>query len=117
MSESQPLQQKDEHEEEQTSCSTAGLITFLLGLVSGTFSALLCKMAYDTQSYGYDMQIKPFAKPIMMLTLMFFAMTPALGFWFIQQAYTAPEKRDKVSMNTTLSPFACHCCTPYAILN
>ncbi|KAJ1432622.1 hypothetical protein B484DRAFT_394915 [Ochromonadaceae sp. CCMP2298] len=102
MSETSPLQPKspNEEQEEKTGCSTAGLVTFLLGLVSGTFSALLCKMAYDTQSAGLDGQMKPFAKPIMMLTLMFLAMTPAIGFWLVQQALTEPSKRQTVSMQT-----------------
>jgi len=88
------------HEEKQQ-CSSAGFITFMLGLISGTFSALLCKMAYDTKSIGISTdEVKPFTKPIMMLTLMFFGMVPAIFFWGIQQYFTVPEKKDKVPFKT-----------------
>ena len=60
-------------EEGDVKCSSGGIIVFVLGLVSGTFSALLCKMAYDSRSIGIDGQEKLFAKPIMMLLLMFAA--------------------------------------------
>ena len=60
-------------EEGDVKCSNGGIIVFVLGLVSGTFSALLCKMAYDSRSIGIDGQEKLFAKPIMMLLLMFTA--------------------------------------------
>ena len=61
------------HDEGNVKCSSSGIIVFVLGLVSGTFSALLCKMAYDSKSIGLDNQEKLFAKPIMMLLLMFAA--------------------------------------------
>lgn len=86
--------------ETNKSCSTAGFVTFVLGLISGTFSALLCKMAYDTQSVGLDGTEKVFAKPIMMLTLMFAGMSPAIGFWLIQQSMLPESQRDKISYNT-----------------
>jgi len=90
-----------EEHHENAQCSTAGFVTFVLGLVSGTFSALSCKIAYDTYSTGVNGHEKVFAKPIMMLLLMFAAMVPAIFFWLIQQYFfTAPEKRDKVSYKT-----------------
>ena len=49
-------------------------ICFVFGLFTGTFSALVCKMAYDTKSIGLDGSPKAFAKPIMMLLLMFTGM-------------------------------------------
>ena len=61
------------HDEGDVKCSTGGIVVFVLGLVSGTFSPLLCKMAYDSRSIGIDGQEKLFAKPIMMLLLMFAA--------------------------------------------
>jgi len=61
------------HDEGNVKCSSSGIIVFVLGLVSGTFSALLCKMAYDSKSIGLDNREKLFAKPIMMLLLMFAA--------------------------------------------
>lgn len=58
-------------------------------------------MAYDTKSIGISTdEVKPFTKPIMMLTLMFFGMVPAIFFWCIQQYFTAPEKKDKVPFKT-----------------
>jgi len=57
-------------------------------------------MAYDTKSIGITDEVKPFTKPIMMLTLMFFGMVPAIFFWIIQQHFTAPEKKDKVPFKT-----------------
>lgn len=87
---------------ETSKCSTGGYVTFILGLVSGTFSALLCKMAYETESIGLDGEPKLFVKPIMMLLLMFSAMVPAIFFWLIQQACTSPEKRETVSVNTMI---------------
>jgi drug/metabolite transporter (DMT)-like permease len=98
--ESAPLQKSAAHNEENKSCTNAGMITFILGLVSGTFSALLCKMAYDTKSVGIDGTEKTFAKPIMMLTLMFAGMSPALLFWYIQQRTLPPEKRDVIPFKT-----------------
>lgn len=104
--EKQPLTKKvsdddeDVHHEENKGCSTEGLVVFILGLVSGTFSALLCKMAYDTQSPGINGVDKPFTKPIMMLTLMFIGMVPAMLFWWVQQHFLPPEKREHVSWKT-----------------
>lgn len=67
--------QPQEHEQhEPVGCSTGGIVTFALGLVAGTFSALLCKMAYDTTATGLNGEDKAFAKPIMMLLLMFAGM-------------------------------------------
>lgn len=96
---SMPLQGDSD---EPIGCSTAGFVTFVLGLIAGTFSALLCKMAYDTESVGIDGEMKPFAKPIMMLFLMFSGMVPAVIFWVISQLFTPPAKRDVVSYKTML---------------
>ena len=98
--ESAPLKKTHSHHEENKGCSNWGMITFILGLVAGTFSALLCKMAYDTKSVGIDGTEKVFAKPIMMLTLMFAGMAPALLFWVIQQRMLPPEERDVIPMRT-----------------
>lgn len=104
--EKQPLNRKvveeeeDVHHEENKGCSTEGLVVFVLGLVSGTFSALICKMAYDTQSPGLTGTAKPFAKPIMMLTLMFTGMVPAMIFWWVQQHLLPADKREHVSWKT-----------------
>lgn len=86
--------------EEKATCSTGGFVTFTLGLISGTFSALSCKIAYDTRSMGIDGHEKMFAKPIMMLLLMFAGMVPAIFFWLIQQFQLPPEKRDQISYRT-----------------
>ena len=76
-------------------------MTFSLGLVAGTFSALTCKMAYDTSAVGLNGEDKLFAKPIMMLLLMFAAMVPAIFFWLFQQYFiVAKEDRDVVSYRT-----------------
>jgi drug/metabolite transporter (DMT)-like permease len=86
---------------ESAKCSTAGAVTFGIGLLSGTFSALFCKMAYDTQSVGLDGETeKYFAKPMMMLLIMFAAMTPAMSFWYIQQSMLKPDDRDNVTWKT-----------------
>lgn len=105
--EKQPLKgsrnddEEDVHHEENKGCSTEGLVVFVLGLISGTFSALLCKMAYDTKSAGLDGIEKPFTKPIMMLTLMFVGMVPAMLFWWVQQhLLVAVDKREHVSWKT-----------------
>ncbi len=90
----------DDTHQETTTCSNVGMITFIVGLVSGTFSALLCKMSYDTSSVGLDGQTKLFAKPIMMLLLMFTAMVPSIFFWMIQQSFLKKEDRDVVSIQT-----------------
>jgi hypothetical protein len=42
----------DDEYEENTTCSTGGIVVFAIGLISGTFSALVCKMAYDSTSIG-----------------------------------------------------------------
>mmetsp|Transcript_1402 Transcript_1402/g.2285 ORF Transcript_1402/g.2285 Transcript_1402/m.2285 type:complete len:482 (-) Transcript_1402:241-1686(-) len=102
--ETEPLQKKEEENEyegeEKMGCSTAGVITFVLGLIAGTFSALLCKMAYDTSSEGLDGVLKAFSKPIMMLTLMFLGMVPAIFFWWIQQSCLPESQRDVVTYKT-----------------
>ena len=91
-----------EHEQlEPTGCTTGGIVTFGLGLVAGTFSAVFCKMLYETSSYGLDgVTEKPFAKPIMMLLLMFSAMVPAIFMWLIQQRFIDPKDRDELSFRT-----------------
>jgi drug/metabolite transporter (DMT)-like permease len=94
----------DDHEEEQheesAECNFYGFMVFVLGLISGTFSALTCKMAYDTMSIGVDGTEKAFAKPIMMLLLMFAAMVPAIFFWAIQQFFLPKEDRDVLNYKT-----------------
>ena len=69
--ESQPLTggSTPHQQQEPTGCSTGGIFTFVMGLIAGTFSALLCKMAYDTASEGIDGEPKLFAKPIMVYLL------------------------------------------------
>lgn len=60
-------------------------------------------MAYDTVSEGIDGHEKVFAKPIMMLLLMFSGMSPAILFWLIQQYFfTKPEDRETVKLRTLL---------------
>lgn len=57
---------------------------------------MFCKAAYETSS-EVDGVTKEFAKPIAMLTLMFSAMIPAIFFWLVQQYFTEPKNRDKLS--------------------
>lgn len=57
-------------------------------------------MAYDTTSYGLDGHEKSFAKPIMMLLLMFGGMAPAMLFWYIQQFFLDIKERDVVPWKT-----------------
>ena len=57
-------------------------------------------MAYDTSSYGINGETKPFAKPIMMLLLMFTGMCPAILIWIIQQMFTREADRDVISFKT-----------------
>jgi hypothetical protein len=92
----------DEHGVERTTCSTPGVTVFALGLVAGTFSALVCKMAYETESVGIDGHPKFFAKPIMMLFLMFFGMAPAYLIWMVQQYLRDPKDREVVPARTML---------------
>lgn len=103
--ETAPISQKSEgaiRDEHDTKCSPAGLLTFVFGLVFGTFSALVCKMAYDTRSVGLDGTEKAFAKPIMMLLLMFVAMIPAIIFWLVKQMLTPPAEREVVPLKTMM---------------
>jgi drug/metabolite transporter (DMT)-like permease len=101
LDENATLSEDDHHEHvENAECTSAGFLTFVIGLVSGTFSALSCKFAYDTTSAGLDGDEKAFAKPIMMLLLMFFAMCPAGLFWLIQQWNLPPSQREVVSSHT-----------------
>lgn len=53
--------------------------------------------AYDTSAIGINGDAKNFAKPIMMLLLMFSAMVPAIIFWLIQQFLSKKEDRVTVS--------------------
>jgi drug/metabolite transporter (DMT)-like permease len=96
---SQLVEETHEHVE-KADCTPAGAITFVLGLISGTFSALGCKFAYDTSAAGIDGTDKVFAKPIMMLFLMFLAMSPAMGFWLFQQYQLPPSERDRINYST-----------------
>lgn len=98
--ESSQLVEHEEQHVEKAECTPIGMITFVLGLVSGTFSALGCKFAYDTTAVGIDGTEKAFAKPIMMLFLMFLAMSPAMGFWLFQQYQLPPEKREHIDYGT-----------------
>jgi hypothetical protein len=70
-----------EYHQEKSGCTRIGFIFFVLALGSGTMSALSCKVAYDTSSTGIDGQLKAFAKPIMMLLLMFLGMMPSVLLW------------------------------------
>ncbi len=99
--ETSQLVSNEPHEHvEKAECTPLGAITFVLGLISGTFSALGCKFAYDTSSVGIDGTEKVFAKPIMMLFLMFLAMCPAMGFWLYQQRQLPVEERDHIDYGT-----------------
>jgi drug/metabolite transporter (DMT)-like permease len=90
------------HQEEPTGCNFGGVLTFGVGLVAGTFSAVVCKMLYETSSNGLDGTEKLFGKPIMVLLLMFASMVPALLFYGIQQAFLEPKDRDVISKKTLI---------------
>lgn len=97
------VEKKDtEHHEEATTCSTAGLIVFILGLIGGTFSAIFCKMAFDSTSEGLNGEVKPFSKPITVLFLMFSGMVPAIIIWAIQQQMREPFERERLTMKLML---------------
>eukprot|EP01036_Dinobryon_divergens_P033392 gene33392-43169_t len=98
--ESSKNEEKPEEIHESVTCNLNGAICFVFGLLTGTFSALVCKMAYDTKSIGLDGSPKAFAKPIMMLLLMFTGMVPAIIFWLVQQSCRAVEDREVVSYRT-----------------
>ncbi len=57
-------------------------------------------MSYDTAAVGLNGESKLFAKPIMMLLLMFTAMMPSMLFWLIQQSFLKKEERDVVPYKT-----------------
>ena len=80
-------------------CSAAGAIVFILGLTSGTFSAVLCKVAYDTTATTLTGTTELFEKPICMVLLMFTGMVPAIFFWLVQQQMLPVE----VSFNPLLN--------------
>ena len=90
------------HQEEPTGCNIGGIITFAVGLVAGTFSAVVCKMLYETSSNGLDGTEKLFGKPIMVLLLMFASMVPAIFFYMIQQSFLDKKDRDTISNKTLL---------------
>ena len=91
------------HEQrEPTGCNFGGILTFGIGLVAGTFSAVVCKMLYETSSSGLDGTEKLFGKPIMVLLLMFASMVPAIFFYMIQQAIIPKKDRDEPLSNKTL---------------
>ena len=87
---------------EEKACSPAGIAVFVIGLVSGTLSAVLAKVAYDTPANTLEGDVQLFQKPICLLFLMFLGMCPAGVLWLIQQAYLPPEKQEKVSSSTLL---------------
>jgi hypothetical protein len=59
--ETDPINEKrvvhEDDMDEPHGCSFKGSVTFLLGLTFGTFSALLCKMAYDTKAEGLNGEV------------------------------------------------------------
>jgi drug/metabolite transporter (DMT)-like permease len=57
-------------------------------------------MAYDSPGQGLDGETKFFAKPIMMLLIMFTGMFPAYFFWLIQQHFVDPKDREHVPFRT-----------------
>jgi hypothetical protein len=44
--------EKAHEQREPTGCNFGGVVTFGVGLVAGTFSAVVCKMLYETSSEG-----------------------------------------------------------------
>mmetsp|Transcript_2960 Transcript_2960/g.3101 ORF Transcript_2960/g.3101 Transcript_2960/m.3101 type:complete len:432 (+) Transcript_2960:153-1448(+) len=93
----------EKHEQrEPTGCNFGGVITFGVGLVAGTFSAVVCKMLYETSSTGLDGTSKLFGKPIMVLLLMFMSMVPAIFFYMAQQAFLEKKNRDVISSKTLI---------------
>ena len=78
------------------------MIFIRAGLISGTLSAVLAKVAYDTSSTTLDGQVELFQRPICLLTLMFLGMVPGGLVWLVQQSMIPEEKRDVVSTNTLL---------------
>ena len=87
---------------EEKPCSLAGVAVFAIGLVSGTLSAVLAKVAYDTPADTLQGDVQLFQKPICLLLLMFLGMCPAGVLWLVQQAYLPPEKQERVSSSTLL---------------
>ena len=91
----------EKHEQrEPTGCNFGGIVTFGVGLVAGTFSAVVCKCLYETSSTGLDGSEKLFGKPIMVLLLMFASMVPAIFFYMIQQSFLDKKDRDVISNKT-----------------
>lgn len=88
--------------EEPSGCTREGTITFVLGLIFGTFSAVITKTAYEITAVGIDGQEKEFSKPIMMLLLMFVGMVPAGLIWVGQQLRKRPEERESIDRQTLL---------------
>jgi len=82
---------------ESTKCSFAGALTFILGLIGGTFSAVCCKMSFESEAIGLDGEMKSFEKPIAIVFLMFAAMCPAFFIWLIQQAFKKPSEREVIT--------------------
>lgn len=83
----------DNYHVERAGCNQTGLLFFITALASGTISALSCKVAYETKSFGLDDHEKLFAKPIMMLLLMFCGMIPAIFLWL----GLPPDQRGNIS--------------------
>lgn len=95
-----PLQ--DVYVPDSNICSLAGMVVFALGLSSGTFSAVLCKVAYDTTATNLQGTSELFEKPICMVLLMFTGMVPAIFFWLFQQWQLEEKDRDKVESKTLI---------------
>lgn len=93
---------KEIEHEEVANCSFAGALTFVFGLIGGTFSSVACKMAFEFVAEGEDGQQREFAKPIAVVLLMFAAMVPAFFFWLILQARRKPHEREVITMRMFL---------------
>lgn len=86
---------KEEGEHESVTCTFMGITTFVLGLIGGTFSAVFCKMSFDSLSEGLTPgEFKTFDKPVMILFLMFSGMVPAYFFWLLQQSFRPAFDRE-----------------------
>mmetsp|Transcript_2240 Transcript_2240/g.2334 ORF Transcript_2240/g.2334 Transcript_2240/m.2334 type:complete len:422 (-) Transcript_2240:142-1407(-) len=90
--------EKENHGEENAKCSTAGMVVFILGLIGGTFSAIFCKMSFESSSEGISGETKQFSKPISVLFIMFCGMIPAYFMWLIQQKFRQPHERETLSL-------------------
>jgi hypothetical protein len=96
---------------EAFTCNTC--LPFTIAAIAGTFSAISCKVIYNTESISIEGKSKAFVKPVMLSFIMFIGMMPSLLLWkYLPNCYStsSASNRDSISRQQAfllILPSAC----------